>query len=393
MFDFLIDTIIPFLFVLTVLVFIHELGHYLVARWNGVRVEVFSVGFGPELFGWNDRRGTRWKFSALPLGGYVKMLGGEQSLTSNRDDPPSPEVLEHLKAIGVSPEEYERGAFPKKSLLQRSAVVAAGPIANFLLAAVLFAGLFMAVGETTTLPVAGTVVEDSAAEDAGILPGDLILEVDGSGIETFEDLRRQIVLNRGTPIELLIERDGREIALSATPQLQETLDPLGEETTIAVLGITQSGAPMVPLGPLDAAVAGVEETYELSIMTVRAVSQIVVGTRGAEDVGGPMRIAEMSGQFAAPIWDNGNYAPLISFMALLSISLGLINLLPIPVLDGGHLLFYAVEAVRGRPLGRRAVEWSMTFGLVVILGLFVTTTVLDLMRFDGLVAFFNDLTG
>jgi regulator of sigma E protease len=388
MIDFLVGTLVPFLFVLTVLVFVHELGHYLIARWNGVRVETFSVGFGPELFGRTDRRGTRWRVSALPLGGYVKMLGGEHSLTGNKDEPLSPEMLAHLDRIGVSPAQYAFEAFPNKRLAQRAAIVAGGPIANFLLAAVLFAGLFMFVGEPTTDPIAGTVQEGSAAAAAGIQPGDRILEVDGDSIATFEELRRVIGLNRGTPIEILVERDGRQLLLTATPTLQRVVDPLGNETTVAQLGITQSVAPVAPLDPLTAVARGFEETYDLSVMTVQAVAQIVTGTRGTEDVSGVVGIANLSGQVA----DLG-IIPLIHFMAILSISLGLINLVPIPVLDGGHLLFYAIEAVRGRPLSRRAIEVAMSFGLVVIVGLFITTTVLDLMRFEGIAAFLNDLTG
>ena len=384
----MLDYLIPFLVVITVLVFIHELGHYLIARINGVRVETFSVGFGPELFGRTDKRGTRWRVSALPLGGYVKMLGGEQMTNATKGELPSPEVVAHLDEIGVTLDEYNREAFPNKRLGQRAAIVAGGPIANFLLAAVLFAGLFMFVGEPTTEPIAGTVTEGSAAAEAGMLPEDRIISVDGDEVATFEELRRIIGLNRGTPIDLVIERDGQQLTLVATPKLREVTLPNGDETTMALLGITQSVAPSETLDPFTAVVRGVEETYDLSIMTVRAVGQIIGGSRGTEDVGGVVRIAEMSGQVA----DIG-IVSLIHFMAILSISLGLINLVPIPVLDGGHLLFYAIEAVRGRPLSRRAVEVAMSFGLVVIVGLFVTTTVLDLMRFDGIVDFFNGLAG
>lgn len=388
MFDFVIGTLVPFLFVLTVLVFIHELGHYLIARWNGVRVETFSVGFGPELFGRTDKHGTRWKFSALPLGGYVKMLGGEQSLTAKRGDPPTPEMLAHLDEIGMSLDQFQREAFPSKRLSQRAAIVAGGPLANFLLAALLFAGLFMFVGEPTTQPIAGTVQAGSAAEMAGLQPDDRILAVDGDEVDTFEALRRIIALNTGTPIELLVERGGQELTMTATPQLREAVDALGNPTTVAVLGITQSIAPVAPMDPLSAVARGVEETYDLSVMTVRAVGQIFGGSRGTDDIGGVTRIAQLSGEVAAL-----GITPLIHFMAILSISLGLINLVPIPVLDGGHLLFYAIESVRGRPLSRRTIEVAMSFGLVVIVGLFITTTVLDLMRFEGIVAFFNDLTG
>ncbi|MEZ5669200.1 MAG: RIP metalloprotease RseP [Alphaproteobacteria bacterium] len=388
MFDYILGTVIPFLFVLTVLVFVHELGHYLVARWNGVRVEVFSIGFGPELFGWTARSGTRWRFSALPLGGYVKMLGGEQSLTANREDPPTPEMIAHLEAIGMSQADYYRSAFPTKRLGQRAAIVAAGPVANFLLSAVVFAGLAMFVGEPTTEPVAGEIVAGSAAERAGLEAGDRIVEVDGSGIGSFEELIRAVQLNVGTPMELTVERAGETLSIEVMPDMVEETDPLGDTRQVARLGISQSTAPAETLDPFSAVVHGFARTWEFSVITVRAVGQIVAGSRGTEDISGIPRIMEMSGHVAA-----SGTPSLAFFIAALSISLGLINLLPIPVLDGGHLLFYAIEAIRGRPLGRRAIELAMGFGLVVIIGLFLTTTVHDLMRYDGIVEFFNDLTG
>ncbi len=388
MLDFIADIAIPFLIVLTVLVFIHELGHYLTARWCGVKVEVFSIGFGPELFGWRDRRGTRWRVSALPLGGYVKMLGGEQSLTGPEDMRNDPAMQEMLDKHGLTYEQYRAQAFPHKRLWQRMAIVAGGPIANFILAAVVFAGLFMFVGAPTTAPIAGTVVQDSAAEEAGMQPGDRILEVDGSEIDTFEELQRHIHINDGSPVVLLIDRGGNQVELTVTPRIVERTDPLGNVTRVAQLGITQTVSAAEPLGPIDAVGAGIAETYNLSVMTLRAVGQIIIGSRSTDDVGGVVRIAQMSGQVA----DLG-IITMINFIALLSISLGLINLFPIPVLDGGHLLFYAIEGIRGRPLGQRAIELSMGFGLVVIIGLFVTTTVIDLMRFDGIVSFFQNLTG
>jgi regulator of sigma E protease len=231
-------------------------------------------------------------------------------------------------------------------------------------------------------------VEDSAAEAAGLLPGDRILKVDDEAVTTFDELRQIIGQNRGTPVQLLIERDGRQLSLAATPRLVETEVEPGSPTTTAQLGITQSSAPLEPLDPLSAVARGVEETYDLSLLTIEAVAQIISGSRGTEDLSGPIQIANMSGEVA----DLG-FGALVNFMAILSISLGLINLVPIPVLDGGHLLFYAIEWVRGRPLSRRAIEVAMSFGLVAILGLFVTTTVLDLMKFDGIVAFFSGLTG
>lgn len=326
---------IPFLVILTALVFVHELGHYLVARWNGVRVEVFSIGFGPELFGWTDRAGTRWKFSAIPLGGYVKMFGDANAASMPAED--NAEMSEAERAV----------AFPYKRLGQRAWIVSAGPIANFLFAIVLLAGLFSLIGQPFTPAVVGQVVPGSAAEAAGFQPGDKIIAVNGETVARFEELQRIVGLRPEEELEVVLLRDGREIGLIATPARVERENSLGETQEVGQLGIQRSGSEFIQHDPLTAVWQATRETVSIVSQTFTALGQIIRGDRGADELGGPIRIAQMSGQVA----EHG-IPQAIFFSAVLSINLGLINLFPIPMLDGGHLLFYAIEALRGRPLGK-----------------------------------------
>jgi regulator of sigma E protease len=356
--------IVAFLVVLTVLVFVHELGHYLVARRNGVRVEIFSIGFGPEIFGWWDRAGTRWKFSAVPLGGYVKMFGDADAASMPG------------QGLPMMTQEERNVSFHHKRLGQRAAIVAAGPIANFVFAIVVFAGLFMTVGERFTPADVGAVKEGSAAEKAGIQPGDLIVSLDGRKIERFEDVQ-QIVRNApDVTMAIVVRRDGRDIPLQVTPQLTELKDNFGNRHKLGILGITRSGGvEYIQHDPLTAVWRATAETWNVTIGTLDAVGQMIVGARGTEELGGPIRIAQMSGEVASI-----GLAALVGFMAVLSINLGLINLFPVPVLDGGHLLFYAAEAIRGRPLGQRAQEYGFRIGLALVLTLMVFATWNDIVR-------------
>ncbi|GAB4374733.1 MAG: RIP metalloprotease RseP [Kiloniellaceae bacterium] len=369
-----LGTIVPFLAVLTALVFVHEMGHYLIARWNGVRVEVFSIGFGPEIFGWNDRTGTRWKFSLIPLGGYVKMFGDANAASMPADD-----------AGGMSAED-RAVAFPHKRLGQRAAIVAAGPIANFLFAIVLLAGLFSIVGQPFTPAVVGEVVADSAAEAGGFAPGDRVVAVNGQSVERFEELQRIVALRPGERLTFTVQRDGAEIELQATPARVETTNALGETQEIGQLGLRRSGADYARHDPATAVWQATRETFSIVDQTFTALGQIIRGDRGADELGGPIRIAQMSGQ-AAEL----GFATVIYFAAVLSINLGLINLFPVPMLDGGHLMFYAIEAVRGRPLGERAQEYGFRIGLALVLTLMVVVTWNDLLRLDGLVSFVKGL--
>ncbi|WP_299619552.1 RIP metalloprotease RseP [Pelagibius sp.] len=365
---------IPFLVILTALVFVHELGHYLVARWNGVRVEVFSIGFGPEIFGWTDKAGTRWKFSLIPLGGYVKMFGD-----ANAASMPSEE--------NSSLSEAERAvAFPYKRLSQRTWIVAAGPLANFLFAIVILAGLFSIVGQPFTPAVVGQVVPGSAAEAAGFEPGDKITAVNGQGVARFEELQRIVGLRPEEPLEITMLRDGQEMQLIATPERVETENSLGEKHEIGRIGIQRSGSEFTRHDPLTAVWQATRETISIINQTFTALGQIIRGDRGADELGGPIRIAQLSGQVA----EHG-IPQAIFFAAVLSINLGLINLFPVPMLDGGHLLFYAIEALRGRPLGERAQEYGFRIGLALVLTLMVFVTWNDLLRFETLVNFVKGL--
>jgi regulator of sigma E protease len=353
-----------FLVVLTVLVFVHELGHYLIARRNGVRIEVFSIGFGPELFGWNDRAGTRWKFSAMPLGGYVKMFGDS--------DPSSTLGTARLGELTAAEREV---SFHHKRLLQRAAIVAGGPLANFVFAIVTLSILFATYGQPFTPAEVGQVQAGSAAEKGGIQVGDTIANIDGSTIERFEDVQQIVRLNPGAPMVIKVRRNGEVVTLHVTPALTETTDRFGNRHEIGLLGIGRSGVDYVKRNPASAVVQAVEETWNLSASTLQAMWQIVIGTRASDELGGPIRIMQMSGEVAQT-----GLVPLLWFMAVLSINLGLINLFPVPVLDGGHLLFYAAEAIRGKPLGQRAQEYGFRIGLALVLTLMVFATWNDLVH-------------
>ncbi len=366
-------SVLAFLLVLTVLVFVHELGHYLIARRNGVRIETFSIGFGPELFGFTDHTGTRWKFSALPLGGYVKMFG---------DADPASTPGSNLSGMT---EEERSVSFHHKRVGQRAAIVAAGPIANFLFSIVVLAVLFMTAGQSFTPPDVGGIQPGSAAERAGILPGDIILSVDGTGIQRFEEIRQIVSIRPGQPLAIELNRDGRVMTVTATPDSQSVTDRLGNSHQIGLLGISRGSVGMMRHDPLTAVWQAGREVAGMISGTFTALGQMVQGSRGTEELGGPLRIAQMSGEVA----QSGLY-PLIWFMTFLSVNLGLINLFPVPMLDGGHLVFYAFEKLRGRPLGARAQEYGFRIGLALVLTLMVFATWNDLVQLR-VVDFFRGL--
>ena len=353
-----------FLVVLTVLVFVHELGHYLIARRNGVRIDVFSIGFGPELFGWNDRAGTRWKFSAMPLGGYVKMFGDS--------DPSSAGTPLQLGEMTAAEREV---SFHHKRLLQRVAIVGGGPLANFVFAIVTLSLLFATYGQPFTPAEVGQVQPGSAAEKGGMKPGDTIVDINGGAIERFEDVQQIVRLYPGEPMTITVRRDGGLVKLHVTPALTEMTDRFGSRHEIGLLGISRSGVEYIKRNPVAAVTQAFAETWNLSTSTLQAMWQIVIGTRASDELGGPLRIAQMSGEVA-----QSGLVPLLWFMAVLSVNLGLINLFPVPVLDGGHLLFYAAEAIRGKPLGQRAQEYGFRIGLALVLTLMVFATWNDLVH-------------
>lgn len=357
-----------FLPLITILVFVHELGHYWVARRAGVRVQVFSVGFGRELFGFTDRHGTRWKFSLIPLGGYVKMFG-EHALEEVLHDPkegagqaPRREMTAEERAV----------SFDHKSLGARAAIVFAGPAINFVFAALLFAGLALAVGKPVPPDFArdgiGAVVADSPADRAGLEAGDRIVAADGRLIESFEDLRQVVADSAGAPIELRVARAETDtrVSLTVTPEAR------GDSY---ILGVQSPPGSRERTGIVGSAWTGVSETVRVTALTLQSVGEMIVGARGTEELGGPVRIVQLSRDIGSVGWEN-----YLLLMAILSVNLGLINLFPIPMLDGGHLMFYAIEAVRGRPLGERAQEMGFRIGLAMILTLVIFLTLNDFLH-------------
>src|SRR5882757_133587 len=365
----LIGYIIPFLFVLTIVVFFHELGHFLVARWAGVKVLTFSLGFGPELVGFNDRHGTRWKISAIPLGGYVKFFGDE----SEASTPASAETL-----AGMT-EEERAGSFHNKKVGPRAAIVAAGPIANFILAIVIFACLFTFLGKPSTTARVDKVEAGSAAERAGFQVGDVVTVIDGKIIGNFSDMQRIVSVHGGDQLNFTIKRGDSTLQLKGTPEQREVKDPFGNAHRLGVLGITRATAPgdvvTERVDPATALWLGVKETWFVVDRTLAYIGGVFTGREAADQVGGPLRIAQISGQVATI-----GLAALVHLAAVLSISIGLLNLFPVPLLDGGHLLIYAVEAVRGRPLSERAQEVGFRIGLGLVLMLMVFATYNDILH-------------
>ena len=352
--------VLPFLAVLTVLVFVHELGHYAIARYNKVRVLVFSIGFGPELFGWTDKSETRWKISAIPLGGYIKMLGEGESEHSGAEAPP------------ITESEKET-SFAHKRLSQRTAIVFAGPLANFIFAIIILSGLFITVGQPFTPPIVTSVQPGSAAEEAGILAGDTITQIDGRSIERFEEVQRIVSLSPAQLMTVIVQRGDSDVSLEVTPKLVEETDRLGNVHRLGRLGVMGQGADYLRHDPLTAVWHAGKETYSITVGTLKVVGQMFTGSRNTNELGGPIRIAQMSGEFAKL-----GFAPIVLFAALLSINLGLINLFPIPMLDGGHLLFFAFEGIRGKPLGEKTQEMGFRIGLAFVFGLMIFVTYNDL---------------
>ncbi|QPF82030.1 RIP metalloprotease RseP [Bradyrhizobium genosp. L] len=364
----LIGYIVPFLFVLTIVVFFHELGHFLVARWAGVKVLTFSLGFGPELAGFNDRHGTRWKISAIPLGGYVKFFGDDTEAST-----PAMETLAAMTA------EERAGSFHHKSVARRAAIVAAGPFANFILAIVIFTCLFTFFGKPSTTARVDKIEANSAAAAAGFQVGDVVTAIDGSTIGSFSDMQRIVSVHAGDKLTFTVKRGDSTVQLQGTPELREVKDPFGNAHRQGVLGITRATTPgdtvTERVDPITALGLGVKETWFVIDRTLAYIGGIFTGREAADQVGGPLRIAQISGQVATI-----GVAALIHLAAVLSISIGLLNLFPVPLLDGGHLLFYAVEAIRGRPLSERAQEMGFRIGLGLVLMLMVFATYNDILH-------------
>lgn len=450
-----------FVIVLSVLVFVHEWGHYIVARMCGVKVETFSIGFGPELFGWNDKNETRWKISLIPLGGYVKMFGDTDPASAGHADGVMENAVtpdgQKMKGDEVTfrpfTEEEKKVAFYTKPVGRRAAIVFAGPAINFLFAIALLFGMYSFYGQPVTPPMASAIIADSAADKGGILPHDKIISIDGEKISRFEDIRRIVMVALDTPLEFVVERDGKEVTLTATPEKEELTDRFGfshsrgmlgivgpgqglavknitsingramkdadaartallrnmdkqttiklkrnEETTdtliIAASGELNAGLKnpdmpeynalivakgsiedVIQLGLVNGIKAAVVETADITRSTLYALGQIFTGTRSVTELGGIIRIGAIAGDMA-----QAGLIAIITFTALLSINLGLINLFPIPMLDGGHLVFYALEAIKGKPISDKTQEYAFRFGFVILVGMMLFANINDIVQ-------------
>lgn len=358
----LVHTVFSFVIVLSVIVFIHEFGHYLAARLCGVRVEEFSIGFGREIFGIRDSHGTRWKVSLLPLGGYVKMFGDETE-ASTPDAARLEEMSEEDKAV----------SFHYKSLPRKAIIVSAGPMANFVLTIGIFTWSIFTVGLATTEPIVGEIIKDTPAQAAGLQSGDRVLSIDGKRVKTFSDIPRMIATNTGTEVVLHIERGGETLNLPIVPAMKEEEDMLGNMTARPLIGIVSQKLSYETLGFFPALGEAVKRTWDITAMTFEYLGQLITGERGADELKGPVGIAQLSGQATEKGLDT-----VLWFIAMLSANLGLINLFPIPPLDGGHLIYYAVEGARGRPMAQKFQEWGFRAGFALLLTLMAFVTFNDI---------------
>lgn len=358
----LLFTLATYILMVAVLVVVHEGGHYLAGRFFGVKIDAFAFGFGRELFGFNDKRGTRWKFNLVPLGGYVKFTG-DMNAASQPD-----------AALAALPAAEREGLFLFKPLWQRAIIVAAGPLINFAFAILILAGVYMTLGHPSTPPIVSAVVADGPAAAAGIQAGDRILAIDGSAIDRFEDIANAAMVNAGAPMVVEFDRGGAAKSVTITPRVVETRDRFGGVTRHGRIGIARSGQQVVEqVGPLKALYYGVVDTWGITQSIARTLRQIVLGERSLAELGGPIKTGQMTGQQASL-----GVLSFIVFMAFFSINLGFINLIPIPMLDGGHLLLYAVEAVRRQPIGAKVQEWAFMSGFAAIMSLMVVLTWNDL---------------
>jgi regulator of sigma E protease len=357
-----------FLLYITVVVFVHEMGHFLMARYFGAKVDVFSVGFGKEIFGFTDKRGTRWKLSWLPIGGYVKFAGDADAASTPDRNATQASDADRAQMMAFKP------------VGQRAAVAAAGPIANFLLAILLFTGVMLYVGHTTVTPLVGHVTKASPAEAAGFRAGDTVTRIDGRAIIGFDQLQEMVGTSGGQAMAFEVRRDGQTVAIPVTPRMEKRKNFLGDEMLTPTVGLQLAqNAPVITqhYNPLQALGAACGRTWDVIRLSLKGISQLVMGRASLDQLQGPVGIAQITKKVA----DFG-ILPLINLVAVLSVSIGLINLFPIPLLDGGHLLYYACEAVLGRPLGERVQDVGFRLGLVVVLGLMLLATWNDIARLN-----------
>lgn len=359
--------VISFLVLLTVLVFIHEWGHFAVARFFGVRVRVFSIGFGPEIFGWYDKKGTRWKISWIPLGGYV-MFFGDSNVASSPDS-----AVQEMSA------EDRAVSFHHQSLAKKAAIIVAGPLINFAFAILIYAGLFMAFGQAFSTPIIESVLEQSAADVGGLEKGDLIVAIDEESIDRFEDVSTAINMRPGETLIFTVLRNEEEHQLSVTPRKEVQEDRFGHEYDRWLVGITGRVEIARWYNPVRALYQATLHTAKMTRLMLTGVGQVILGVRSVKELGGPLKIAQMAGEQASLGWES-----YIWLMAIISINLGLVNLFPIPMLDGGHLMFYGMEAIRGKPVSMKVQEFGYLVGMTLVLGLMVLLTWNDLNSFNVL---------
>jgi regulator of sigma E protease len=363
--------IVPFVVVLSFVVFFHEFGHFIIGRWCGVKVDAFSMGFGPELFAFEDRYGTRWRIAAIPLGGYVRFHGDANAASApvGADAP-------------VMTEAERKVTFFSQPVWKRAAIIVAGPLANFLLAIVIYTALFSTYGRTILSPRVGSVVEGGAAQEAGFKPGDLVLSIDGVPIESFAKMQEIISGSAGKSVTVVVRRNAEDVTLTATPRLREVEGPLGK-ARLGMLGLHASNNPgdtrQEHYTVLHSARLATEETWSISAQTFRYLGGLLTGRESADQLSGPIGIAQVSGQMAKAITKVGLW-PFFNLIALLSVSIGLLNLLPVPLLDGGHLVFLGIEALRGRALNDRMQEYAFRLGLAVVGALMIFSTYNDIAR-------------
>jgi len=438
-----------FVLVLSLLVFIHEWGHYIVARMCGVKIDVFSIGFGKEICGFTDKAGTRWKIAMIPLGGYVKMFGDVDPASAGHSEEVADGDKQESRPMST---EEKQGAFFAKPVMQRFAIVLAGPAINYLFAIIVMAGLFMFIGRPVTPPLAAAIIGGSAAERAGLQPHDEIVSIDGKKMDSFEEIRRNVMIGLSGDREFLVKRNGETITLVATPDLKEEEDRFGFKHTRGLLGVISTGNAIqiesiqsvngrdyddledirknllkrmgttfpieikqgessetliiqpladmneglrtpdtaesnilvvantveetyIKYGPVEGAAQAVLETWDITISTLDALGQMFTGARSATELGGIIRIGAIAGDMA-----KAGVIALISFTALLSINLGLINLFPIPMLDGGHLFFYIIEIVKGSPLSEQVQEYAFRLGLALLVGIMLFANLNDIVQ-------------
>lgn len=361
------QNLISFILIISFIVFIHEFGHFYIARLCGVKVDEFAIGFGKELFGFNDKKGTRWKFCALPLGGYVKMYGDRNAAS----------MTDH-EAIKKMPKEERKISFIGKNVYQRMAIVAAGPIANFILAIFIFTILFKINGVNTTLPIIEQVIPESAAYESGLKAGDEILAIDGDEIKDFSDIANKVVTSAGGELLFVVNRGEKILELRIAPKYQVRKDMFGDEVRIPTLGVSASKISHEDLNFSQSFVKANQETYRVSVAVFKALGELITGKRSVKELGGPVKIAKYSGKTVEM-----GYIAILWFMAMISINLGVMNLLPVPVLDGGHLFYYIIEAVRRKPLSQKIQQFGYRLGFSLVITLMIFTTFNDIRQLIG----------